>query len=55
MTQEEARDAIALMQPDMRPLIQGLAALDYVNGVGLDAIAAWEQDLLQYATERVRG
>jgi cysteine desulfurase / selenocysteine lyase len=29
------------------------AALDYVNGVGLEAIGAWEQDLLQYATERV--
>jgi cysteine desulfurase/selenocysteine lyase len=35
--------------------VMGLgAALDYVTGVGLDAIAAWEQDLLQYATERVR-
>jgi len=34
--------------------VMGLgAALDYVNGVGLDAIAAWEQDLLRYATERV--
>ncbi len=34
--------------------VMGLgAALDYVNGVGLDAIAAWEQVLLQYATERV--
>jgi cysteine desulfurase/selenocysteine lyase len=29
------------------------AALDYVNGVGLDAIGTWERDLLQYATERV--
>jgi len=29
------------------------AALDYVSQLGLDAIAAWEQDLLQYATERV--
>jgi len=29
------------------------AALDYVSKLGLDAIAAWEQDLLGYATERV--
>ncbi|HWN18777.1 MAG TPA: cysteine desulfurase [Gemmatimonadales bacterium] len=29
------------------------AALDYVNGVGLDAIGAWERELLSYATERV--
>jgi cysteine desulfurase / selenocysteine lyase len=29
------------------------AALDYVSQLGLDAIAAWEQDLLRYATERV--
>jgi cysteine desulfurase/selenocysteine lyase len=29
-------------------------ALDYVSDLGLDAIAAWEQDLLNYATERVR-
>ena len=29
------------------------AALDYVNEVGLDAIGAWEQELLSYATERV--
>jgi cysteine desulfurase/selenocysteine lyase len=27
------------------------AALDYVNGVGRDAIAVWEQELLRYATE----
>ncbi|MGZ8391330.1 MAG: SufS family cysteine desulfurase [Gemmatimonadales bacterium] len=30
------------------------AALDYVNGVGLNAIAAWEHELLRYATERIR-
>jgi cysteine desulfurase/selenocysteine lyase len=29
------------------------AALDYVDSVGLQAIAAWEQDLLDYATELV--
>ncbi len=34
--------------------VMGLgAALDYVNHVGLDAITAWERDLLRYATERV--
>jgi cysteine desulfurase/selenocysteine lyase len=31
------------------------AALDYVGATGLDAIAAWEHELLLYATERVRG
>jgi cysteine desulfurase/selenocysteine lyase len=29
------------------------AAVDYVNQIGLDAIATWEKDLLGYATERV--
>jgi cysteine desulfurase/selenocysteine lyase len=29
------------------------AALDYVNQLGRDAIAAWERDLLSYATERI--
>jgi cysteine desulfurase / selenocysteine lyase len=34
--------------------VMGLgAALDYVSGLGLEAIAAWEHDLLAYATERV--
>jgi len=34
--------------------VMGLgAAIDYVNGVGLDGIAAWEQDLLKYATGQV--
>ncbi len=28
------------------------AAIDYVNSVGLDAIAAYEQELLEYATEK---
>lgn len=31
------------------------AAIDYVNGVGLAMIQAHEQDLLQYATEKLRG
>ena len=30
------------------------SALDYVTELGLDRIAAWEQELLSYATERVR-
>ncbi len=29
------------------------AALEYVDGVGLDRIAAWEHELLAYATDRV--
>jgi cysteine desulfurase/selenocysteine lyase len=29
------------------------AALDYVSGLGLSAITAWERELLRYATERV--
>jgi cysteine desulfurase/selenocysteine lyase len=34
--------------------VMGLgAALDYVSGLGLEAVAAWEHDLLAYATERV--
>jgi cysteine desulfurase/selenocysteine lyase len=28
------------------------AAIDYVSGIGLDAIAAWEDELLRYATVR---
>ena len=31
------------------------AALDYVNGLGLDAIAAHEDDLLRYGTEALSG
>jgi cysteine desulfurase/selenocysteine lyase len=30
------------------------AALDYLNGVGLPAIAAHEQELLRYATEQIK-
>jgi len=34
--------------------VMGLgAALDYVSEIGLEAITAWEQELLRYATERV--
>jgi cysteine desulfurase/selenocysteine lyase len=36
--------------------VMGLgAALDYVSRLGLPAIAAWEQQLLTYATEQARG
>ena len=31
------------------------AALDYVDNIGLELIAAWEHQLLAYATERVSG
>lgn len=30
------------------------AAIDYVSGIGLPAIAAWEHELLEYATELVQ-
>ena len=30
------------------------AALRYVNGLGIEEIAAWEQELLRYATERIK-
>jgi cysteine desulfurase/selenocysteine lyase len=34
--------------------VMGLgAAVDYINELGLDAVAAWEQQLLSYATARV--
>jgi cysteine desulfurase/selenocysteine lyase len=40
------------------PFIEGAialaAALDYVGRLGLPAIAAWEQELLAYATERLQ-
>ncbi|MCX2718632.1 aminotransferase class V-fold PLP-dependent enzyme [Lentiprolixibacter aurantiacus] len=29
------------------------AAIDYLNGIGFDAIAAYEKELLEYATERL--
>jgi cysteine desulfurase/selenocysteine lyase len=29
------------------------AAIDYLNGIGLDAVSAYEQDLLEYGTERL--
>jgi len=30
------------------------AAVDYLSGIGMDAIAAHERDLLDYATEQVK-
>jgi cysteine desulfurase/selenocysteine lyase len=39
--------------PDIAGVIGFGAAIDYVTGVGLDAIAAHEQDLLGYATEQL--
>ena len=39
--------------PNIAGVIGLAAALDYVSGIGLDAIGAHEQDLLQYATARL--
>jgi len=37
--------------PDMAGVAGLKAAIDYMNGIGIDRIAAHEHDLLQYATE----
>ena len=39
--------------PDIAGVIGLGAAIDYVNAIGLDRIAAYEQELLEYATQRV--
>lgn len=39
--------------PNIEGVIGFAAALDYVDAIGLDAIAAWEHDLLTYATARL--
>jgi cysteine desulfurase / selenocysteine lyase len=39
--------------PDIAGVIGLGAAIDYVTDVGMDAIAAYEQDLLAYATEKL--
>src|SRR3546814_11464289 len=39
--------------PAIVPAIGLGAAIDYVNGIGLEAIAAHERDLLTYATQRL--
>jgi cysteine desulfurase/selenocysteine lyase len=40
--------------PDIAGAIGLGAAIDYVNGLGLDAIAAHEHDLLAYATQALQ-
>src|SRR5690606_27009917 len=39
--------------PNIAGVIGLAAAIDYVAAVGLDAIAAWEAELLDYATARL--
>jgi cysteine desulfurase/selenocysteine lyase len=39
--------------PDIAGIVGLGAAVDYVNGIGLEAIAAYEGDLLEYATAAV--
>lgn len=39
--------------PDIAGVIGLGAAIDYVNAIGLEAIAAYEQELLEYATEAI--
>lgn len=39
--------------PDVAGIVGLGAAIDYVNGIGLDAIAAYEHELLEYATQAV--
>ena len=39
--------------PHIAGIIALATAIDYVNGIGFDAIAAHEHDLLSYATERM--
>jgi len=40
--------------PDMAGVAGLKAAIEYMNGIGVDKIAAHEHDLLEYATEAVR-
>ena len=39
--------------PDIASVIGLGAAVDYLTAIGMDAVAAYEHDLLQYATERL--
>ncbi len=39
--------------PNIAGTIGMAAALDYLDGIGLERIAAWEHELLEYATEAV--
>jgi cysteine desulfurase/selenocysteine lyase len=41
--------------PNIEGAIGLHAALDYIDGVGLDAIAAYERDLLDYGTRVLQG
>lgn len=41
--------------PDFVDIAAFGTALDYINAIGIDAIAHYEQQLLDYATERLRG
>ena len=41
--------------PHIAGIIALGAAIDYLDGIGFDAIAAHEHDLLEYATERLSG
>jgi len=39
--------------PDIAAIVGLGAAIDYLNGVGWDAIAAWERELVAYAAEKI--
>jgi cysteine desulfurase/selenocysteine lyase len=39
--------------PNIAGAVGLAAAMDYLNGLGMPAIAAWEEELLTYATERI--
>ena len=39
--------------PDVAGIVGLGAAIDYVNGIGLEGIAAYEHELLEYATARI--
>jgi cysteine desulfurase / selenocysteine lyase len=41
--------------PDIAGIIGLGAAIDYVNGIGMDLITAYESELLEYATEAISG
>lgn len=41
--------------PDIAGVLGLGAAIDYLEGVGLDRIAAWEHELLEYATAALEG
>ena len=39
--------------PDIAAVVGLGAAIDYLNGLGWDAIGAWERELVTYATEKI--